>query len=74
MSEGADSRLRQWWFIALCLGIVLINYPFLQIFNRGVFLFGFPVLFLYFMLGWAASIAVIFLHSRTLGRTPDKGG
>jgi len=50
------------------LGALMINYPFLQIFNRRVFLWGVPLLFLYFAVGWAASIGVIALYARALKR------
>lgn len=72
MGAKAPSRakLRQWWLIAVVLGVSMINFPFLQIFNRPVLVGGFPLLFLYFMLGWSASIAVIGLYAHILGRLP----
>jgi hypothetical protein len=63
-------KLRQWWVIGFILGALMINYPFLQIFNRPVLLGGLPLLFLYLMLGWAASIAVIGLYAWALKRVP----
>lgn len=72
MPERGPSRLRQWWFIAFVAGAAMINYPFLQIFNRPVLLGGYPLLFLYFAVGWAASIGVIFLYARALGRVPPE--
>jgi hypothetical protein len=67
------SKLRQSWWIAFFLGVVMINYPFLMIFNRNLSLFGFPLLFLYFLVGWSLSIAVIALYVWALGRaTPDE--
>ena len=62
MGGWSRSKLRQWWWIAFVLGALMINYPFLQIFNRETTLFGIPLLFLYFILGWAASVAVIGLY------------
>ncbi|NTU59915.1 MAG: hypothetical protein HGA98_02525 [Deltaproteobacteria bacterium] len=67
-------RLRQLWLVAFALGACMINYPFLQIFNRPVFLFGVPLPVLYFTLGWAGSIGVIVLYSRALKRLPPEGG
>jgi len=66
------SKLRQWWWIAFVLGALMINYPFLQIFNRRTTLFGIPLLFLYFILGWAASVAVIGLYVWALYRAPPE--
>ncbi len=64
------SHLRQWWWIAFVLGAFMINYPFLQIFNRPAQVFGFPLLFLYFILGWAASIAAIAFYAWALVHAP----
>jgi hypothetical protein len=70
MKSPTRSRLRQWWLIAFVLGASMINYPFLHIFNRPALLGGFPLLFLYFIVGWAASIGVIGLYARALKRLP----
>jgi len=66
------SKLRQWWWIACVLGALMINYPFLQIFNRRATLFGIPLLFLYFLVGWAVSIAVIGFYVWALRRAPPE--
>jgi len=65
-------KLRQWWWIALVLGALMINYPFLQIFNRDVAVFGLPLLFLYFFVGWGVSIAVIAFYVWALRRAPPE--
>ncbi len=72
MGGWSRSKLRQWWWIAFVLGALMINYPFLQIFNRRTTLFGIPLLFLYFILGWAASVAVIGLYVWALYRAPPE--
>ena len=74
MGGWSRSKLRQWWWIAFVLGALMINYPFLQIFNRCTTLFGIPLLFLYFLFGWAASIAVIGLYVWALRRAPPEDG
>ncbi|GAB4269012.1 MAG: hypothetical protein Kow0092_22930 [Deferrisomatales bacterium] len=66
-------KLHQWWCIGFVLGALMINYPFLHIFNRKAFLGGLPLLFLYFFVGWAASIAVIGLYVWALRRTEPDG-
>jgi hypothetical protein len=57
---------RQIWLIFFFLGMVMLNFPFLQIFNRLETFLGIPLLVLYFMFGWPASIGVVYLFSRTL--------
>ncbi|HIJ96183.1 MAG TPA: hypothetical protein HPP94_10715 [Desulfuromonadales bacterium] len=54
-------QLRESWVIFFILGIIMMNFPFLHIFNKPVMLFGFPLMFLYLTLGWLVSIGVIYL-------------
>ena len=74
MARGGASRIRQIWMALFILGAVLINYPFLMVFDRPVHLAGIPLLYLYFILGWGASIAVIALYARAVGDEPDEEG
>jgi Na+-driven multidrug efflux pump len=54
-------QLRESWIIFFILGIIMMTFPFLHIFNKAVLLFGVPLLFLYFTAGWIISIIVIYL-------------
>ena len=56
-------QLRESWVIFFIMGIIMLNFPFLHIFNKSDTLFGFPLLFLYFTGGWAFSIFVIYLFT-----------
>jgi hypothetical protein len=56
-------QLRESWVIFFIMGIIMLNFPFLYIFNKSDTLFGFPLLFLYFTFGWAISIFVIYLFT-----------
>lgn len=60
------SHLREAWVLFFFLGVVMLNYPFLQIVNKTSAILGIPLLVLYFLLGWPASIVVIYLFSRRL--------
>ena len=47
-------------FVALCmLGMLLLNYPILILFNVPGALFGVPVLYAYLFIAWAALIALM---------------
>lgn len=59
-------QLREAWVIFFVLGNVMINFPFLRIFNQPVSVIGYPLLFIYFMAGWAISIFVVYLFTLTL--------
>ncbi|AJE04898.1 hypothetical protein GPICK_10705 [Geobacter pickeringii] len=65
-------RLRESWVIFFILGVVMLNYPFVQIFNRPDMLAGIPMLYLYFMGGWAISIFVIYLFTKALDLPDDR--
>ena len=54
-------QLRESWIIFFILGIIMMTFPFLHIFNKPTMLFGIPLLFLYLTGGWIISIIVIYL-------------
>ena len=56
-------RLRESWIVFFIMGIIMLNFPFLNIFNKNDTILGFPVIFLYFFIGWAISIFVIYLFT-----------
>ncbi len=64
-------KLRESWVIFFIMGMTMLNFPFLHIFNKSDPVFGFPLLFLYFTLGWAASIAVIYLFTLAIRQNGD---
>jgi hypothetical protein len=61
-----DNTLREAWILFMILGMIMINFPFIHIFDGDMSLLGIPRLVLYFMYGWPASIAVIWLFVRRL--------
>ena len=71
MKEPNPLQIREAWVLCFLLGVIMINYPFIHIFNKEMMVFGIPVLFLYFAIGWPLSILVIYLFTRTL--RPDNG-
>ena len=71
MKMGRKLPWRDAWFILFILGVVMLNYPFLHIFNKDVLVFGIPLIILYFFIGWPVSIFVVYLFSIYLGRHSD---
>lgn len=61
MKKPDPLQFREAWLLFFILGVVMLNFPFLGIFSKPVTIFGFPLLFLYFLVGWPASIAVIYV-------------
>jgi hypothetical protein len=66
MIQPSATRLRQLWLAAFVLGSALINFPFISIFDRNVLVFGFPLLYAYFFLGWFSAICVIYVYCRLI--------
>lgn len=60
------AKFRESWILCFVLGMVMLNYPFLHIFNKTTTYFGVPILILYFFIGWPVSIAVIYFFSKLL--------
>ena len=67
MRTKPSLRLREVWVIFFSLGLVMLNYPFLHIFNKDVQVLGTPLIILYLMIGWPLSIFVVYLFSLLLG-------
>jgi hypothetical protein len=65
-------QLPESWVIFFILGIIMMNFPFVHIFNKPDTIFGFPLVFLYFFIGWAVSIFVIYLFTLAVGKGEDK--
>ncbi len=57
-TEGSQ-RSRRERLIALCIfGLLALNYPLLELFNKSATWLGIPVLFLYLMLAWGGIILI----------------
>jgi hypothetical protein len=65
-------QLPESWVIFFIMGLIMMNFPFLHIFNKPDTIFGFPLIFLYFFVGWAVSIFVIYIFTIAVGHTNDK--
>jgi hypothetical protein len=64
-------RLKESWVIFFILGIIMMNYPFISIFNKPASLFEFPLLYLYLVIGWFISIVVIVLFTKAIDHRDD---
>jgi hypothetical protein len=64
--DGVLKRLKltDSWVICFVLGFIMMNYPFISIFNKATRPFGIPLLYLYLLLGWVFSIFIVYLFSR----------
>lgn len=66
-------RIKEGWGAFCILGVIMLNYPFIHIFNKPQeVIFGFPLMVLYLLIGWPISIFVIYLFSRFLV-VPENG-
>jgi hypothetical protein len=67
-------KLKDSWVICFVLGVVMMNYPFVSIFNKPALFCGIPLLYLYFSGGWLFSIFIVYLFSRAAKNDSDNGG
>jgi len=64
-------KLKDSWVICFVLGFIMMNYPFISIFNKANRPFGIPLLYLYLLLGWVFSIFIVYLFSRAERHSSD---
>jgi len=57
---------REAWILCLILGMIMINFPFVHIFNSAHLVLGMPILVIYFFIGWPFSILVIWFFVRQI--------
>lgn len=65
-------RLRESWVILFIMGFIMMNFPFLHIFNKSDTVFGLPLMFLYLFVGWGISILIIYLFTLANGDSDEK--
>ncbi len=72
MKDYQENSIKEAWILSLIIGFIMINFPFIHIFNSTEAVLGIPKLVLYFFLGWPFSIAVIwfFVH-RSIKEVPE---
>lgn len=72
MKQERKLPLRDAWVIWFVLGVIMLNYPFLHIFNKNTLIFGIPLTILYFFVGWPLSIFVVYLFSIYMERSTEQ--
>ncbi|MCK4503287.1 MAG: hypothetical protein KAU22_09640 [Desulfuromonadales bacterium] len=65
MKDVQANSIKEAWIISLILGFIMINFPFIHIFNSADPVLGIPKIVLYFFIGWPSSIAVIWFFVRS---------
>jgi hypothetical protein len=66
------ARTKAWCFICFALGLLLTNFPLLQIFNQPQSLNGIPLMVVYLLGIWLLGIVVLFILAIALARSSDK--
>jgi hypothetical protein len=66
------ARLRAWCLICFSVGLLLTNYPLIQIFNTPTLVAGLPLMVAYLLGIWLLAIAVLFILARALARLQEK--
>lgn len=58
--------LKESWVIFFILGLIMLNNPFINIFNKPDIYFGFPLMYIYITAGWFVSILVVYLFTKSI--------
>lgn len=59
MAASGGKSIRNAWPALFLLGVVMLNRPFLTIFDQFTEIYSIPLLFHYLMWGWLAAIGVM---------------
>ncbi len=62
------SKKERLWIVLGILSFILVNYPFLQIFNRDTLLIGIPMLVFYLFGFWILAIVFLYIYMHVLRR------
>lgn len=54
------------------MGIIMLNYPFIQIFNKDITCLGIPLILVYFLVGCPLAIAITYLFSKKFRETEQR--
>ncbi|AEB08172.1 hypothetical protein [Desulfobacca acetoxidans] len=65
------ARAKAWCIICFGVGLLLTNYPLLQIFNQPQFVGGIPLLVVYLLSIWLLGVVVLYLLMRILSKSLD---
>lgn len=65
-------QLPESWVIFFIMGVIMMNFPFLQIFNKADTIMGLPLMYLYLVIGWAVSIFIIYIFTHAVAPSDDK--
>ena len=71
MKEPQENSIREAWILCLILGLIMINFPFIHIFNTEQLIFNIPILVFYFLIGWPVSIGVIWFFVQRLDKDKE---
>jgi hypothetical protein len=71
-TSRAEARIKAWLLICFGLGLLLTNYPFLQIFNQPLSLGGIPLIIVYLLGLWLLGVVVLFILTRALAKLSAK--
>lgn len=67
-------NLKETWVILFILGIIMMNYPIIHIFDTPSRIFGMPALFIYLIIGWLISIGFIYLFVKAISLDDQENG
>ena len=64
MKESPLQKSKGAWILSIAAGMIILNFPFIQVFNTGGSLFGLPALIVYIFLAWSILISGLIVYSQ----------
>ena len=73
MKKRPSQKPNETWLLIIAVGMVILNFPFIQVFNTQGAFFGIPTLIVYIFFVWSLLIIGLIVFSRILCQSSDQG-
>jgi hypothetical protein len=64
MKETPSQKSKGAWMLSIAAGMIILNFPFIQVFNTGGSFLGLPTLIVYIFLAWSIMISGLIVYSQ----------
>ncbi len=73
MKKRPVQKPKEIWLLSIAVGMVILNFPFIQVFNTQGFFFGMPTLIVYIFFVWSLLIIALIVFLHILCQSSDQG-
>jgi hypothetical protein len=72
MKKRPSQKPNEIWLLSIAVGMVVLNFPFIQVFDTHGFFFGVPTLIVYIFSVWSLLIIGLIAYSRILCQSSNQ--